>query len=185
MELSVGTRERKTKSEIKKIRREGSIPAIIYSEGKVGQTITVNGVAMKKVLQKIQPGTLSTTIFMLDHAGVKKRAIVKDIQYNITTYEVIHLDFIELLDKVEVTLNVPIQFTGVMECAGVKQGGGLRQVIRTLRVRCLPEHIPTHFEIDVKDLGLGESRRLADIATPASVTPIANLKEIVAIVAKI
>lgn len=184
MELNIETRVGKKKSEVKKLRREGKIPAVLYSQGKVGETIVVEANAIKKVLQKIVPGTLSTTIFTLGNGKSKKQAIIKDIQYNITTYDVIHLDFVELLDKVPVELNVPIQFTGAMECIGVKQGGGLRQVIRTLKVRCLPKYIPTHFVVDVKDLGLGESKKLMDIALPDQVIPVSNLNEIVAVVAK-
>jgi len=68
---------------------------------------------------------------------------------------------------------------------GIKEGGTMRQIIRTIKVRCMPTDIPSVVSLDVKDLGLLESKRLSDIELPKDVRPLAkNLKEIVAIVAK-
>ena len=96
----------------------------------------------------------------------------------------IHLEFIELSDDVPVTLNVPIELMNIPECAGVKQGGVLRQVVRHLKVRCLPKNIPSHFELDVKEVGMYEKRRLSDISLPETVEPRMGLKTIAVVVGK-
>lgn len=184
MELTVSKRTPGKKSEIKNIRREGNIPAVIYSQGKVGEEFVVNGPAFKKILNQIEPGTISTKVFTLLQNGKKTRAILKDIQYNVVNYDVIHLDFEELHDQVPVNINIPIQCTGVVDCVGVKLGGGLRQIIRHLRVRCLPKDIPGKFEIDVRELGVNESKRLSDMQIPKEVRPLVDLKEIVVVVSK-
>lgn len=184
MELTLAKREGIKKSDTKKIRREGNIPAIIYSQGKEGNVMVVDGPAMKKVLKKIVPGTLATTVFTLQGEGQGKKAVVKDIQYNITTYDVIHLDFVELMDKVPVEVKVPVMLVGVNECAGVKQGGFLRQVIRAFKVRCLPKDIPSFIEVDVKDLGMLAAIKLADVKIPNNVRPLIDLNEVVVVVGK-
>lgn len=184
MELTADSRKAQSKSEIKKIRREGNIPAVLYSQGKKGETLVVSGPEFRKILQNIEPGTLPTTRFTLKIGGKKVGAILKDIQYAVTSYQVIHLDFEELHAKVPVTLNIPITCVGVLDCIGVKLGGNLRLVARTVKVRTLPENIPTSFDIDVRDLNVGDSRKFSDLAIPKEIKPLIDLNGIAVIVAK-
>src|ERR1700722_3341352 len=172
MELKASPRPGDKKISCKVIRRMGKVPAVLYAQGKEGRSIAVGAIDFKKILNQIVPGTLSTTIFNLDIDGKKTSAILKEIQYHITTYEVSHLDFIELIDGVLVELKVPIQCTGVMDCVGVKLGGTLRQVIRTVRGRCLPKDIPAAFEVDVRELNVGQEKKLSEIAMPKGVQPL-------------
>jgi len=185
MTLKYQTRSSDKKSDVKKLRREGLIPSIIYSRGKNSSAIAVGTNEFSSLLRQVQPGRLSTTVFQLtDENSKQRRAVLKDIQYEPTTYRVIHLDFEELLDEHEINVKVPIECIGGAECPGVKLGGVLRQVIRYLRVRCLPKDIPTVFQLDVKALNNRESRRLKDLEIPNTVRPLANMNEVVVLIAK-
>jgi large subunit ribosomal protein L25 len=66
----------------------------------------------------------------------------------------------------------------------VKGGGFLRQVIRSMKVSCLPKHIPQEFFVDVRELNVAQSKRLADIEIPANVRPMGKLNEVAVIVGK-
>lgn len=185
MKLKMQTRTVERKSDAKKMRRADDIPAVIYGHGTTAETITVKNSEFTALLRGVLPGRLSTTVFTLsDSKGKARRAILKDIQYHVTTYNIMHLDFEELQDKVKVNVKVPIECTGAADCPGVKLGGVLRQVIRYIRVRCLPADIPAVFELDVKSLGPRESRRLSDLAIPETVRPLADLNEVAAVVVK-
>ncbi len=184
MELTVAARTAGKKSEAKKIRREGNIPAVLYSKGEKGKEVIVDGNAFKKGLNKIKKGTLSSKVFTLTVDGKKVKAIIKDIQYAVTTYNILHIDFEELHKDAPVTLNIPLTFTNAIECAGVKLGGVLRQVIRHVKVRCSPNDIPDQFSIDVRDLVVGQSVRLNKLKIPKGVTPVIDLKEVAVLVAK-
>lgn len=185
MKLQVFKREKIKKSESNKIRREGNIPAVIYTRGKESQAISVDGAEFGSFLRSVMPGRLSTSVFMLkDDHGKQMRAIVKDIQYHPTSYKVLHMDFEELFDDVPVKVNVPIECTGVVDCIGVKLGGILRQVVRHLRIRCLPKDIPSAFTIDVKAMGQNEKKRLSDLSIPQAVKPMADLNEVAVVIAK-
>lgn len=184
MKLTAHVRASTKKSDTKQIRREGNIPAILYSADQPNVQLTLKGDEMGAILRNMKPGHLGTTIFHLNLNGKEKRAIIKDIQYQLTTYEVSHIDFEELFDDVPVSVKVPIQCTGVADCVGVKLGGFLRQVIRHVRVECLPKHIPAQFLIDVQDLGIKQSKKLSDIAIPQGVKPLAKLDEVVVVVSK-
>lgn len=185
MKLQMLARAGEKKSELKKIRREGYVPAVIYMRNKPSENISIKASEFTAALRQVQPGRLSTTQFTLTGAdGKHHRAILKDIQYEITTYNVMHLDFEALKDDVKVNVKVPIDCIGAVDCVGIKLGGVLRQVIRHLRVRCLPRDIPSAFELDIKSMGERDSRRLSDLTIPSSVRPLADLHEVAAVIVK-
>lgn len=185
MKLKVMPRTAQKKSEVNRLRREGFIPAIIYHKEKAGETVYVPSEEFSAHLRAVQPGRLSTTVFALvDQKSKERRVIIKDIQYNVVNYNVIHLDFEELIDSIPININVPIECIGAAESPGVKLGGALRQVIRHLRIRCLPKDMPTSFTLDVNDLALFQSKRLSDLDIPNTIRPLADLKEVAAVIVK-
>lgn len=181
MKLSVLERK---KGATGSLRREGKIPAVLYAPGMENELITVQKEEMQAVLRNMEKGLLGTTVFELHIGKTVHKAVVKEIQYHVTSYEIEHIDFLALNETKEVTLNVPIQLTGVADCVGVKLGGFIRQPIRTMKVACLPKHIPSSFKIDVKDLDLMQSRRLSDVPLPHGVKPLSVLSEVAVVIAK-
>jgi large subunit ribosomal protein L25 len=185
MKLSIYERSNKSKACLKKIRSDDNIPAILYCKGEASQTVFVKRKEFYDVLRHVDKKQLSTTVFeMTDEGGKKFKAIVKDIQYNIISYDVLHLDFLKLLDDTKVNVKIPIMISGAMECAGIKLGGMLRQVIDFLKVSCFPKDLPVAFELNVKNLGIKQSLRLKDIDFPDNVKPMMNLNEVAVVIAK-
>jgi large subunit ribosomal protein L25 len=184
MKLTVKPRVGEKKSDVKQIRREGNVPAIIYSSKGQPEKLIVTGSEFSTVLREMKPGHLPTTIFTLTDGKHERRAIIKDIQYHLTSYVVSHIDFEELVDNVPVNVKVPVSCTGIVDCIGIKLGGFLRQVSRHVKVECLPNLIPSEFVVDVKELGIRQSRRLKDIKMPKGVRPLAGLEEVVVVIAK-
>lgn len=183
MKLDVAVRSKK-KSENKRLRREGKIPAVLYAKGAKGKEIAVDGIEFKKILNTTPTGTLSSKIFSLNIGGDVVKAIVKEIQYAVTTYDVIHLDFEELFDNEPVTLNIPLVCMGAVDCVGVKLGGVIRQVIRQIRVKCLPKDIPDQFELDVRDMNMGQTKKLNALHIPEGVRPAVSLNEVAVVIAR-
>lgn len=183
MELTIYKRTA-AKSDKKKLRLQKDIPAVLYGKGMENENIYVKGSEFDEILRKIKKGSLPTIVFSLKEGKHKHKAIIKDIQYHRTTYNIEHIDFLVLDDKVPVCVNVPIDYTGVNDCPGIKLGGVLRRVIRTLKVRCLPKDIPAEFYIDVSMLGMEESKRLSDIDLPKNVRPLGQMKEVAVAIAK-
>lgn len=185
MKLTIAKRTAERKSEAKQLRRENLIPAVIYVRGKVGENITVNGSEFTALLRKVVSGRLSTTKFTLvDEAGKERQVLVKDIQYNPINYTVIHLDFEELVPDVAINVKIPIECVGVADCVGIKLGGFLRQVIRSLRVNCLPKDIPDVFTVDVREMNIRSSKRLKDLNIPNTLRPLVSLEEVAVAIVK-
>jgi large subunit ribosomal protein L25 len=181
MKLSVVERK---KGGVNRLRREGKIPAILYGQNSGTELLAVSLEEMQTILRNMKQGLLGTTTFELHDGKHTRKAIVKEIQYHVATYAIEHIDFLLLDDKTPVSVNVPIQVTGLGDCVGIKLGGFLRQPIRTMQVSCLPKHIPSAFQIDVKELELLQSKRLSDIALPQGVKPLSRLTEVAVVIAK-
>lgn len=169
MKLTAKERTYEKKSEIKRIRREGDIPANLYSKDRPNRPIFISGTDFSTIMRGMEVGHLPTTVFTLNFDGKEIQAVVKDIQYHPTTYIVTHLDFVELLKDQPVTVKVPVKCVGVTECAGLKLGGFLRQVMRHVTVECLPKDMPKAFVVDVAPLGIKQSKKLKDLDVPPGV----------------
>jgi len=181
--LATDPRNDLSKGATKRMRRAGRIPAVLYSKGAEPQSVSVDRAAFEAVLRKTADGHLSTTRFTLEIEGEKVEAIVKGIQYHVTTYEILHLDFERLTDE-KVTVKVPLRYEGEAECVGIKLGGVMRRVIRSVRVRCHPSDMPKEFVLGVRKLGLKQSKRVRDIKAPEGVQVLTKADEVVVVIAK-
>lgn len=184
MKLKMHKREGSKKSDLAQIRRAGNIPAVLYSAGEPSEKIALDGTELQAALRSIVSGQLSTTKFTLVGEGKEIPVLVKEVQYYPTTYEVRHVDLLHAEPKQHVRVRVPIEYTGVAECQGIKLGGFLRQVIRYLPVECLASEIPASLCLDVRTLVIGQSKRLSDLELPKGVRPLADLNEVAVVIAK-
>lgn len=185
MKLNYRLRASGRKSDSRSLRCQGAIPAIVYSRGQHSINIAITASDYEALVRNVRPGHLSTQIFtLLDENGKEIRAILKEIQYEPTTYKVIHLDFEELVKGHKVNIKVPIEWVGAADCVGVKLGGVLRAVIRYLHISCLPDDIPQQFTLDVRNMGPRESKRLKELEIPPNVRPLVDLNEVAVVVAK-
>lgn len=184
MNLTAKKRAGESKGAVKQARRDGKIPAIFYAAGKPGVAVEVDRSEFEAAMRTIKKNHLSTTVFTLEIEGKQTKAIVKEVQYDRVTYDVIHLDFEGLEEARPIELNVPIEFSGVADCVGIKLGGNLRQVIRSVKVKCLPKDIPSEFVLDVREMKMKQSKKLSDLAMPSGVSPVTKADEVVVVIAK-
>ena len=113
--------------------------------------------------------------------GESKKAIIKDIDFHPVTDEIVHIDFLELVDGHPVVADIPVSFTG--ESPGVKGGGKLIRTLRKVRVKTTPEKLVDNLFVSIEGLELGSAVRVRDIEVPEGVqvmvneaTPIANVE---------
>ncbi len=184
MKLNISKRSGQKKSELSKIRHENNIPAVLYQRGKSGEKIVIDGAEYRAIIRVMKTGYISTTVFELDNGSKTIRAIIKEIQYHPTTYQVLHLDFYELADGVYIEVNIPVNCVGVADCAGIKLGGFLREVSRHVKVRCLPKDMPVEFNIDVTSMNIGQSKRVKDLSISENIRPLKSLEDVVVVIAK-
>ena len=153
--ISGSLRKNVGKRDAKELRYEGKVPAVLYG-GKEQYHFAVSATDLKPVIY-----TPDVHFIDLDIDGSKFQAIVQDAQFHPLTDQVRHVDFLELSDKKEVAVNVPVKLTGTSP--GVKMGGKLVQKLRKLRVKALPSHLPQHIEVSLESLEVGKSVRVDEI----------------------
>ena len=153
--ISGSARQNVGKRDAKELRYQGLVPAVLYG-GKEQTALAVSAADLKPVLY-----TADVIIVELNVDGQTKRAIVQDAQFHPLTDLVTHVDFLELFDDKEVSLNIPIKLTGTSP--GVKMGGKLVQKLRNLRVKALPANLPQEIEVPMESLEVGKSYRVAQV----------------------
>src|SRR5690606_13337087 len=95
--------------------------------------------------------------------GTKVTAILQDIQFHPVTDRILHIDFYQIFDDKEVTMEIPVRTKG--NARGVRSGGTLRMVSRKLRVKALPENLPDFIEADITEMRIGNKMYVTAIKT--------------------
>jgi len=161
--LKAQVREKTGKEISRKLRAQGLIPAILYGPSTQPIPLVVNPIAVLKVLEKEQSASSFLDLEITDgKTSQVKKALIKDVDFHPATDQLIHVDFYEITVGKELTLEVPIVIVG--KAKGVEKGGILEQNLRELTISCLPKLVPSHIEIDVANLDIGDSIHVADIS---------------------
>jgi large subunit ribosomal protein L25 len=150
--ISGSLRENVGKRDAKELRYAGKVPAVLYG-GDQQYHFSVSAADLKPLVY-----TPNVHFVDLDLDGKKFQAILQESQYHPLTDQIIHIDFLVLNDKKEVSMNIPIELTGTSP--GVKMGGKLIQKLRSLRVKALPKDMPQTIEVSLESLEVGKSVRV-------------------------
>lgn len=133
------------------IRKAGQVPAVFYGKKEQPMAISVDAKKFMSIVEKEG----ANVIIELKFKDSSKPAIVKELQRHVLTQAPNHIDFqsISLTDKIEIL--VPIHVEGVAD--GVKNAGGtLEHVMREIKVKCLPQDMPSKISVDVTALKVGD-----------------------------
>ncbi len=143
------------KAAAKTARREGVVPCVLYSKDE-----NIQFVAQPLELRHlIYTPDFKVAEIQLD--GKMHKCILKSVQYHPVTDQVIHVDFLKLVDGVSLKVEVPVRFTGTS--IGVKEGGKLQQLLRKVKIKTTPEKLVNELTLDISNLKLGQSIRVRDI----------------------
>jgi len=181
--LDAQIREGLGKGAVKRIRRDGFIPAVMYKGGGKAHPLKVPKKAFIKTLHtKAGENVIITLKVTRDKEGSGKQSgktvIIKDIQLDPVKDEVIHIDFTEISLTEKLKVKVPIVDKG--EAIGVKRDEGvLEHILWEVEIECLPTQIPERLEIDVANLEIGDDIFVKDISVPEEVKILADPESIV------
>jgi len=155
--IKADLRETGTKSQLKQLRKAGRIPAVFYSAHKDSKLITLDAKEFRHLL------LAGANIFdLVIGKGRKNPCIVREIQVDPVTDDIVHVDLLGIKASEKVTMKVPIVLVG--EAVGVKDFGGiLEHQMREVEISCLPKDIPENIEIDISHLNIGDSVSIADL----------------------
>jgi large subunit ribosomal protein L25 len=169
LDIQVHVRDRGSKRQARRLRREGKIPAILYGPKVEPISLELN----KKDFSTRVAGLEGSHLVRLKSGSTTladKVALVKEMQYHPITGEVMHADFYEVDLTAKIEVSVPLHFIG--KAAGVVRGGILQPIVREIQVECLPLDIPQFFDVDVSALDIGDSVHIDELPMPEGVTAV-------------
>lgn len=137
------------------LRAEGKVPCVIYG-GSGNVSFSAPAAAFRHL---VYTPDFQLAEIMVD--GKEHRCIMKDLQFDVVTDSLTHIDFLELVEDKKVVANLPLKFVGQPE--GVKAGGRLEIKMKTVRVRTLPKFLKETIEVNIANLKLNENMRVQDI----------------------
>lgn len=143
------------KKATRQLRSQQLVPGVIYG-GKKEINFSAPAATFKPIVY--------TSEFMLADikvGGESFKCILKDIQFDKVTDELIHLDFLELVEDKKVIASLPVKYTGTS--VGVRAGGKLVLKMKTLKVKALPKYLKEAIEVDITNLELNGNIRVQDV----------------------
>jgi large subunit ribosomal protein L25 len=178
--LKAAPRLRSGSGKLKQMRREGWLPSVVYGRGVENVNLRVDA---KTFAELLAHSSSDSILINLDVEGVGVRSVfLKTIQHDALTGKALHVDFLAVDDKTEITANIPVRLNG--EPKGVKGGGVLEQYAHTLEIVCLPAALPDTIEVDVTALDMGESLHIGELKLPAGVKATHAAEVVVAHIGK-
>ena len=140
-------RESVGKVATKALRNAGAVPCVLYG-GNQPVHFSADERAFKTLVYT--PNAHTVVIELGDKSF---NAILQDIQVHPVSDKILHIDFFQLFDDKEITMEVPVKITGVSP--GVLLGGDLRLNTRRLKVKALPKNLPDFIEANISELQMG------------------------------
>ena len=141
---------------LKAMRRNSMIPCVLYG-GEKNVNFSIKNADVRKLVYSPDIHYVNLNI-----DGEAHTAIVHELQFHPVKDTILHIDFLEINDQKPIVMEVPLKLEGL--AVGVKAGGKMRQLMRTLRVKAIYTNIPESLTVDVTDMGLGKARKIADLS---------------------
>ncbi len=148
----------------RRARAAGDVPMILYGEEQSNVSLTVDAHDLRIALST-PAGRNVIVQLRLDGEGEATRAIIKEMDRDPVSREVLHLDLQRISENKPVVIHVPVTLTG--ESPAVKEGRGiLDHTMRQVEVKCLPGNIPEHIEVDISTLEVKHGIHVSDLSVP-------------------
>ena len=171
--ISGSPRENVGKRDAKEQRKNGLVPCVLYGGEKQYQFV----VDKKQFANLIYTPEVRYAIISLD--GKEIPAILQASQYHPITDELLHVDFLEIVDGKPITIGLPIKIVGTSP--GVLRGGKLVKKVRKLKVRGLLQDVPEEIPVDISGLNIDNSVKVNELHID-NITFVENPNSIVAAV---
>ena len=166
--LEANTRNTKSKGDVRSLRLNGKVPAIIYGGNEKNEKISVSKKTLKSLLDK---ENFLSSLIALSVDGKPQNVLPREIEYNVLSDEPTHIDFLRVVSGVKIRIEVPVQFINHEKSPGLKRGGVLNIVRRRIELKCPSEKIPDSIVIDLDGIDIGESFKISSVKLESEVFP--------------
>jgi large subunit ribosomal protein L25 len=163
-------------NQVKAIRRQGIVPAVLYGSGIDGLAIQVDGKELETLLGRVGASSLIT----LKVEGEEHQVLVRDVQRDVIRRDLLHIDFLKVAMDVKIRTSVPVEL--INEAPAVKEHGGILVTgVTEIEVEALPGDLPDRIVVDLTPLAeIDDSVTVGELDLGEGVRVLTDLDENVA-----
>ncbi len=162
--LKVETREGKGTAEVRRLRRQGLLPAVLYGHKQETLSLSLPREDFEKAIRH------GARIVELSGAGHSEQALIQEVQWDHLGKDVLHVDFRRVSKDERVVVSVPLQLRGAVTVGG----GVLDQPLHSLEIECLATGVPDHIRVSVADMKVGDVIHVRDLTLPPDVKAVTD-----------
>ena len=174
--LTANPRETTGSRAMRRLRREGRVPGVLYGGGDDSVAFDVDARELRHALHA------AGAVLEVAIGSETANAVVKDTQRHPVRNETMHIDLVRVRMDVAIQATVVLDLEGVEEAPGIVEGGVLEQVTREVTVEALPGDIPESIKHDASGLEIAATLTLAEVSPPPNVTIVDDPETVVATV---
>lgn len=172
VQVEVKERKEMGKGPVRRLRREGMVPAVLYGLGRRNLPLTISD---KEVQRFLRTGSHLIGLKMGD---AMRQAIIREVQHDAITDEILHIDFHRVDEDALLEAHVLIEYKG--EAVGTREGGVFQALMEQIHVSARPADLPRVIVIEIEGLKVGDAIRLEDVKLPSGVTAVGEADALVA-----
>jgi large subunit ribosomal protein L25 len=166
--LNANVRTDEGKGASRRLRRlEAKVPAVIYGGTKDAQSISIE---LRELVKALENEAFYSHVLTINVDGKAEKAVIKDLQRHPIKGSPMHADFLRVDATHKLTMRVPLHFINQDTCVGVKvEGGAISIMMAELEISCLPANLPEFLTVDLKNVSIGTTLHISNIALPKGV----------------
>ncbi|MCC7438403.1 MAG: 50S ribosomal protein L25 [Armatimonadetes bacterium] len=145
------------RSAARAMRRKSVVPGIFYFHGEEPIPVAAHELALRPLIRTSE----SHLVRMRLDDGVEKTCILKDISFDPITDRPVHFDLQGVSADEAIAVEVPVNLVG--QAIGQRDGGIVEALLHKIEIECLPQDLPDHINVDISNLGIGESIHVSDL----------------------
>ena len=166
MDLTIKCATRAADEKPKQLRREGTLPAVLYGhDGSNSVPLKLSNYDAEALLRKATVNKSVITVNVPDLPWNGK-VILREVQKHPWKNKLHHLSFFSIASQSEIEVSMPLHFVG--DAVGVaNKGGTLDTVMTEVQLKCPPDAIPQSLDVDVSDMDIGDALHVGELKLPA------------------
>lgn len=172
--LNINLRTKKANHDAKRVRRAGKVPGIIYGKDMRNLLVEMGELELNSaILTQGEHGTLNVNV-----DGENVNALIKEVQRDVVTKKIIHIDLEKIDNNKVITSKVPVHFIG--EELVTKNGSILQKNKDTINVECSAENLPNFIDLDVSNGRVGNVYKISDIEVGEEISILDSIDSVIA-----
>ena len=150
----------------RRLRRAGRVPGVLYGAGREPVSLSMEA---SRIGKQMENEAFFSHVLAVKVGGEEAQAVVKDLQRDPATSQVLHVDLQRVSSTEELHMRVPLHFINEADSPGKRHGGVISHLMVDVEIGCLPGDLPEFIEVDMSGLDVGDSLHLSDLAMPERV----------------